>query len=904
MFAKFAKNRFDFIVPATVVAVFMVLAAVGAMDKIEQRVYDLFLHVKPAIAENPSILLLDVDDLAISKVGVWPWSRDVMANGLILMRELGARYAVFDIEFVNKSPRGLDTFVLRQNVPDAFNQEFAQIQTSVQQLFEAIRSGNIPLKDAPKFVSDLEGLTNQGKVRLLDTVKSVERDNDAYLGQAARFFGSAFFTVAAPDTPDPSTNADLAQFALDNLALKNVSVQTDSVLKAASLYPAIQPVAQSARGAGFPNVVVDPDGVRRRIALIKTYKGKFFGQLAFRPLLDWLGNPEIVLKRGAILLKGAVVPDKGKRDISIPLTPDGLFMINWSPHTYDASFHHESFFRLVYHRQQEEELLYNLKLMDQSGYLSYYKGETPLLDLFNYCDGLKNDMLGGGDLSQMATYAKARAAFFDAVGQFLGGDSEKAIIADVDKVLASRGLAKDARANAATVKAEVPKVFADTHGIYDNLMETRKVLAQKLPGAFCIIGWTATSTTDIGVNPFDGQYVNVGTHASVVNTILQGRFLNQRPWWFGALLALLLSFGVTFAIFNMDALRSMVVGSSCVVVLFGLLLALFLLTGVYVNTLTPVASVFLTFIALTAIKFLRTEQEKSFVRNAWGHYLSSEVINDLLANPEKLNLGGEKKFMTAMFTDVRGFSTISEVLDPTALVHLINLYLTEMSDIILDMRGTIDKYEGDAIISFFGAPVDLPDHARRACMSAIRMKRAEVALNERFLAEKLAPSALHTRIGINSGEMTVGNMGTPQRMDYTMMGSSVNLAARLEGVNKQYGTWILISEVTQQGLGQDFLLRKLDRVRVVGINEPVRLFEVIEEKGRAEKSLEEAVGVFHRALDLYEAKDWKGAQATFEEVLQLAPEDGPAKRYIKSCQEFEAKPPAANWDGVFNLTTK
>src|SRR5208283_3401404 len=436
----FAKNRFDFIVPAIVVVVFTVLAAVGAMDRVEQRVYDLFLHLKPAIAENPSILLLDVDDLAISKVGVWPWSRDVMANGLILMREFGARYAVFDIEYVNKSPRGLDTFVLRQNVPDAFNQEFSQIQTSVEQLFEAIRSGNIQIKDAPRYVSDLEGLTNQGKLRLLDAVKSVERDNDAYLGQAARFFGSAFLTVAAPDTPDPNANSELAQFAENNLALKNVTVQTDSVRKAASLSPAILPVLQGVRGAGFPNVVVDPDGVRRRIDLIKSYKGKYFAQLAFRPLLDWLGNPEIVLKKDAVLLKGAVVPEKGKRDISIPLTPDGLFMINWSPHTYDRSFRHESFYRLVYHRQQEEELLYNLRLMDQSGYLSYYKGETGLLDMYNYCESLKKDMLGGGDLSHMDTYVKARAAFFEAVGQFLSGDAEKSIIADVDKVLANRGL--------------------------------------------------------------------------------------------------------------------------------------------------------------------------------------------------------------------------------------------------------------------------------------------------------------------------------------------------------------------------------------------------------------------------------------------------------------------------------
>jgi adenylate cyclase len=900
----FAKNRFDFIVPAVVVVVFTVLAAVGAMDRIEQRVYDLFLHVKPAVAENPSILLLDVDDLAISKVGVWPWSRDVMANGLILMREFGAGYAVFDIEYVNKSPRGLDTFVLRQNVPDAFNQEFSQIQTSVQQLFEAIRAGNIQVKDAPRYVTELEGLTNQGKLRLLDTVKSVERDNDAYLGQAARFFGSAFLTVAAPDTPDPNASPELTQFALENLALKNVTVQSDSVRKAASLSPAIQPIVQGARGAGFPNVVVDPDGVRRRIDLIKAYNGKYFAQLAFRPLLDWLGNPEVVLKKGGIVLKGAVVPEKGKKDISIPLTPDGLLMINWSPHTYLTSFRHLSFYELVYHRQREEDLLYNLKLMSQSGYLSYYKGETALLDLYGYCETLKSEMLGGGELAMMGTYVEARAAFFEAVGQFLSGNAEKSIIADVDKVLANRDLTRDARGNAEAVKAEVPKVFADTRGIYDNLMKTRQILAKNLPGAFCIIGITATSTTDIGVNPFVGEYVNVGTHASVVNTILQGRFLNQWPWWYGVLLALLLSFAVTFVILNMDALRSMVVGAASVIVLFGLFLALFLLTGIYVNALTPVASVFLTFIALTAVKFLRTEREKSFVRNAWGHYLSSEVINDLLANPEKLNLGGEKKVLTAMFTDVRGFSSISEVLDPTALVHLINLYLTEMSDIILELRGTIDKYEGDAIISFFGAPVDLPDHARRACTAAIRMKRAETSLNERFLAEKLAPSALHTRIGINSGEMTVGNMGTPQRMDYTMMGSSVNLAARLEGVNKQYGTWILVSEITQASLGQDFLVRMLDRVRVVGINQPVRLYELIEEKGRAERSVEEAVEIFHKGLEQFEAKDWAGARATFGEVLRLLPEDGPATRYIKSCKEFKTKPPAPNWDGVFNLTTK
>jgi adenylate cyclase len=900
----FSKNRFDFIVPAVVVVIFGVLAATGVMNRIEQRVYDLFLHIKPAEAQNPSILLLDVDDIAISKVGSWPWSRDVMGNGLILMREFGARSAVFDIEYVNKSPRGLDTFALRQNVPDAFNQEFSQIQTNIQQLFDAIRTGSLPARDAAQYVSQLEAMTDQGKSKLLDAVKSVERDNDTYLGEAARFFGSAYFTVAAPDAPDENANVDLTQYALDNLALKNVTVQSDPVRKAASLNPAILPVLQGARGAGFPNVVVDPDGVRRRIDLIKSYHGKYFAQLAFRPLLDWLGDPPITLKRGQILLKGAHLPDGGVKDITIPLTSDGLFMINWSPKSYLESFRHLSFYELVYHRQLEENLLYNLKLMGQSGYLSYYSGETPLLDMYSYCEGLKNDMLKGGDLSSMDTYVKARGAFFDAVGQFLGGDAENRILADVDKALRNPRLAKDDRANAEAVRQEVPKTFDDTRGIYDNLMKTRQILAANLPGAFCVIGVTATSTTDIGVNPFVGQYVNVGTHASVVNTILQGRFLNQLPWWYGVLLALILSFAVALAILTRDAVRSLIIGGAGVVVLFGLLVVFFLLTGIFVDTVTPVGSVFLTFLALTAVKFLRTEREKSFVRNAWGHYLSSEVINDLLANPEKLNLGGEKKVMTAMFTDIKGFSTVSEHLDPTALVHLVNLYLTEMSDIILDLRGTIDKYEGDAIISFFGAPVDLPDHARRACLAAIRIKRAETALNQRFLAEQLSPSELHTRVGINTGEMTVGNMGTLQRMDYTIMGSAVNLASRLEGVNKQYGTWILTSGSTEEGLGHDFLVRKLDRVRVVGINEPVRLYELIEEKSKAERAMVEAVEIFHQGLEQFEQKDWARAKATFEQVLRILPQDGPAQRYIKSCQEFQAKAPAAGWDGVFNLTTK
>jgi adenylate cyclase len=184
------------------------------------------------------------------------------------------------------------------------------------------------------------------------------------------------------------------------------------------------------------------------------------------------------------------------------------------------------------------------------------------------------------------------------------------------------------------------------------------------------------------------------------------------------------------------------------------------------------------------------------------------------------------------------------------------------------------------------------------------MKKAELELNKRFLQDKLTPNPLLTRIGINTGEMVVGNMGTAQKMDYTIMGNAVNLAARLEGVNKQYGTWMLISDATHSRLGNDFVTRKLDRVRVVGIQEPVRLYELIDTKSGIDRQTAECVEEFHHAIDLFEKKNWEGALSGFEKVLERLPDDGPATTFIKRCRDYIRKPPAEGWDGVFNLSMK
>jgi adenylate cyclase len=261
--------------------------------------------------------------------------------------------------------------------------------------------------------------------------------------------------------------------------------------------------------------------------------------------------------------------------------------------------------------------------------------------------------------------------------------------------------------------------------------------------------------------------------------------------------------------------------------------------------------------------------------------------------------------MSAVFTDIQGFSTISEQLDPEQLVQLLNRYLTEMSDIVMENMGTIDKYEGDAIVAFFGAPVYRKDHAALACRSAIKMKKAEVELNRVIMADRLSPTPLYTRIGINTGEMVVGNMGTSNKMNYTIMGNAVNLAARLEGVNKQYHTGgILISEYTKNENGDEFICRSLDRVRVVGINTPVRLYELLGLRSEAAPGELEALAAWEKALALYESREFQGAAEIFNSLAARNEKDGTARLYTDKCRTYTADPPPEGWDGINNLSQK
>ncbi|HNY21777.1 MAG TPA: CHASE2 domain-containing protein [Treponemataceae bacterium] len=864
----------------------------------DSKVNDLFARAIPSLKENADVLLISIDDASIEEVGLWPWTRDIMADATVFLREMGADTVAFDLSYLDKSPVKVDPAYVKEQLPTYVENGFRQIDDGVAETLDAFARGQIGERDAKARISE----NNQRVKNSLDTsINYVARDVDSYFGKTLRLFGKSYLTLTmiTPDNiigDDKSIKMDPKELAWleERVALKNVTARHDTLTpECIGITPAINELLSNAMGAGFVNADADPDGYRRRLQLLIKHNGRYYGQFVLVPLLQRLGNPDIEVTNSYILLKNAHLGKKVE-NIKIPRAEDGSVLVRW-PKKEFGDYNSIIAWELIRNNVIERQLVENLQIMRDAGFFGQYDGEPTPLDKFEQAQYLREALYDGEKPSEgitFAAYRKYRQDFVDAANGFLNGDYERAILDSLDS-------------GDAETRAYVSETFATARKQITDIVTIRAKVAKVAVGAFCIVGTSATSTTDEGLTAWQENFPNVGVHATMANMILSREFLDDSPWYVSVIIAFALAIALGFGIKHLDTFKSLLAGIGTLAVCIGALLILFVATKRYVGVVVPFASVTVTFITLSAINFVTTIREKSFLRSAFSRYLSPAVINEIINDPSKLNLGGEKREMTAIFTDIRGFSTISEQLDPADLVNLLNMYLTEMSNIVLENRGTIDKYEGDAIIAFFGAPIHMDEHAVLACKTAIRMKKAEAELNKRIVAERLSPQPFFTRIGINTGDMIVGNMGTANKMDYTVMGNAVNLAARLEGVNKQYNTkGILVSEHTWRQTKDQFLFRRLDRVRVVGVSTPLRLYELIAENGDEATAMTESVKSWEDAIDLYEQKNFMAARKLFFRVAAGDPTDLVAPFYIKRCDEFIATPPEAKWDGVFNLTVK
>ena len=428
--------------------------------------------------------------------------------------------------------------------------------------------------------------------------------------------------------------------------------------------------------------------------------------------------------------------------------------------------------------------------------------------------------------------------------------------------------------------------------------KTPQIDPKEFGGKIVLLGTSAPGLLDLRPTPFSPVCTGTEIQAAALDNLLHKDFIRISPravlFLYVLALALLTAVGVSF---SMKIWKIAVFFAACLA-LPAAASALAFRGGTWLDFAVPEAAVLASFIGAALLNYSHEGRQRRFIKSVFRHYLSPDVIERILQNPSLLDLGGERREISAFFSDVAGFTSISEKLSPEELVDLLNAYLSEMTDIILSTGGTLDKYEGDAMIAFWNAPLDQPDHALRACRAALKCQKRLAELRPEF--KRRFGSEVFARIGVNSGPAVVGNMGSEKRFDYTAVGDTMNLASRLEGACKQYKVATLISESTRDMVRAEIITREIDMIRVVGKKKPVRVFEPVGEMEETAAGEIEKAALFEGGLKAYRNRDWDGAIDAFRRLG----EDLPAGLYVRRCMVFKQSPPPPDWDGVFELGEK
>lgn len=446
--------------------------------------------------------------------------------------------------------------------------------------------------------------------------------------------------------------------------------------------------------------------------------------------------------------------------------------------------------------------------------------------------------------------------------------------------------------------AAAPGSFA-TYSYVDVL--NGKVKPETFQGKIVLIGATASDLHDAQLTPVSSGFPMSGVeiHANVLQTMLEQNYLQVESQEATVLTIVFIALVLSFLFSYLGILKSTLTLIIAAVLEIGYIIISFD-HGIIRSIVYPLLTIAALYVFLVMYKYLVESSQKRFIKKALSYYVSRAVMDDILQNPKKLHLGGVRRELTVLFSDIAGFTTISEKLDPEILTRLLNQYLSEMTRLVFENRGVLDKYIGDAVMAFWGAPIEEKQHAYLACKTALAMQQAIDNLKSTW--EEVGIDNFTARIGINSGDMIVGNMGSDARFDYTLIGDNVNLGSRLEGLNKEYGTKIIISEATFEHVKHEVVARKIDTVVVKGKARGVGIYE-LRGIGKPTPIENEFLQQFEMGRKLYEQGKFKNAYNHFMQLNKNYPGDPVIALYITRCKEFVSHPPKA-WDGIYHATSK
>ncbi|KQC14493.1 MAG: hypothetical protein APR63_14130 [Desulfuromonas sp. SDB] len=697
--------------------------------------------------------------------------------------------------------------------------------------------------------------------------------DDQSFSRAAEEFGN--LTVAfifsnekeSQSAPDFSEE-DIEKFSVD-ISWENSEINIDSF---SHIEPPIALFRERVKAMGSVNVHSDVDGLYRRSSLLFKYQHHYYPNLALA-VLGTLWNIEKVEISGNHL-----VITEGEQIIHrYPLDKQGQLCLKY----YGEM-------RETYTNYTIASIIKSARFFTSGGFIEMYNEYYNYQGLFNAWTVLQQKLNEISDSLEFDAQSE-----FDQVNYYLHEiygfkyDSLSQMLLDI---------------NDQTMKSIKNEEYSTLKDAIENF-ERNYIAPSSFKDKIIFIAGTAPGLYDRRPNPFNQNDGGVHLHATILNNLMSDDYYYEQ---YSAILIIPLIFLFSILTSLIGSRFKIVQG----IIITFLVFISYALTAVIAClffdliidfSAIPVA-IILAFLTGTTADYIHESREKKFIKSAFGQYLSTKVINQLITNPEKLRLGGERRVMTAFFSDIEGFTKVSESITPDQLVQLLNEYLSDMCQIITNHDGIVDKFEGDAIIAFWGAPLDQEDHAVRACQTSLEMQQRMVQLRQKW--KEQGKHQLKMRIGLNSGPMVVGNLGSNERMDYTIMGDSVNLASRLEGANKFYGTYTMISEYTYQMSKDFFDFRELDTIKVVGKKEPVTIYELLQAKNQIVGLIRQGINQYHSALTAYRSQDFSEAERLFKDVLNYIPGDPPSQVMIERCHFYIDQPPADNWDGSFELQSK
>ncbi len=938
-------------------SIIVVLHAFGLGYRAELQALDFRFSYLSTAPENDRIVHVDIDDRSLEELGRWPWPRAQLAGIVEILQQAGAETVALDIIMPepqkprlvspitdlysadtgkllgNPSPREIfDDKILRETL-SSYGRVFLPMHVNLSpvpptdlesRVQEVMRQGELDLETVKRIV--LPNLPAYTRTEEFDIVRR------AYI----KFRGLA---------------------ALERFAVP-VSQIADYPGRSGGITPPLATLAAACYQSGFVTFDPDDDGVVRRIPMLAGDGQRFYPQFALALAADQLarsrgGKFEITANADCLTIRCANGFER-----TIPVDDQGHMLINWIPQRSKQRYprhisaakvgsiylqkqalrRNRTLRRLLhlhlvgmaseFRTPQIKELYWRIVDLDGQGHKLHQQRVAAEFDrqyalLFAPKDVppppeellAKEDQIEA-EIGGLCDRLREELQNPEHLDVFLARPTQAPQTPDMPAVDAAKAKRQHQQALATyeREKAEAMFILNQLDAAERNSAEIRQDLARQIEelrgwvgGKLCMIGSIASGAADFVPTPMHKRTPGVWVHSNILNTIFSGAFIRKArpavdilaillagmiaslltvgcPVWAAGPLVLLLA--LAYAAFNSGAV--------------------FQKMNVWLVFWHPMAAMALSFAVVTAYRQLTEERAKRFIRNLFAHALSPALVDQLVANPSMAQLGGERRELTFLFSDLQGFTPLSERLGEEQTVKLLNRYFDRMTEVIQDRcGGYLNKFLGDGLFVFFGAPVLQEDHAARALRAALGCQKEIGQLNRELIKEFDGSVQLVSRIGIATGEVMVGNCGSSQRMDYTAIGDTVNLASRLESANKFFGTRILISQESwRQGGHESLLARPLGKIMVVGKREAVGVWNLLCQVSEAPDQLKEACGGFAAAIELFNRRRFNEAARLLENVKEILSEDKPTEIFLDLCHSYQANPPGDDWDGALQLTEK